>query len=434
MSCSSTVHAIPKWRTCLAHLFPPGARIAGCSLTSHDSCDMLWYFFLAPKTVLFHPIFQSHRFSPGKQWYIPSIWSNCRSLVIFRVLCLSAIDNSKVIGSAFCLGCAVNSSCTILFVEFDWHSVHVSAFLPINFITHCENMWEPFPILALHHHFYPDILDVHSWAWSKKMGTESFQAQISNSSRWVFQVGGALCLFRAHHFWSSHELSTCCSLNAGPKLATQEHPWNVPKESAMKVRSTSFACSFFFFEGCITTWLFLSLFLVYILFTQFFLLHPFWEPWDLSGVGQALAGTIKSKLTRNFRRQRSDPESKQSTGLRVCIVSASAGLVFVAEMTDTMRTTRSRMKVEQNFYVRTFVKVRPFLRVERRLHMLHELHSFGDLQVLCWSFVLLCPSTAMPLQMSLDSLARALAPWYVSFGHWGESLSWSFQWVLFSIV
>eukprot|EP00434_Breviolum_minutum_P019100 symbB.v1.2.016836.t2/scaffold1278.1/size127201/5 len=36
---------------------------------------------------------------------------------------------------------------------------------------------------------------------------------------------------------------------------------------------------------------------------------------------QALAGTIKSKLTRNFRRQRSDPESKQSTGLRVCIVS-----------------------------------------------------------------------------------------------------------------
>lgn len=249
MSCSSTVHAIPKWRTCLAHLFPPGARIAGCSLTSHDSCDMLWYFFLAPKTVLFHPIFQSHRFSPGKQWYIPSIWSNCRSLVIFRVLCLSAIDNSKVIGSAFCLGCAVNSSCTILFVEFDWHSVHVSAFLPINFITHCENMWEPFPILALHHHFYPDILDVHSWAWSKKMGTESFQAQISNSSRWVFQVGGALCLFRAHHFWSSHELSTCCSLNAGPKLATQEHPWNVPKESAMKVRSTSFACSFFFFWG-----------------------------------------------------------------------------------------------------------------------------------------------------------------------------------------
>lgn len=67
----------------------------------------------------------------------------------------------------------------------------------------------------------------------------------------------------------------------------------------------------------------------------------------------------------------------------MCIVSASAGLVFVAEMTDTMRTTRSRMKVEQNFYVRTFVKVRPFLRVERRLHMLHELHSFGDLQVLC---------------------------------------------------
>lgn len=49
-------------------------------------------------------------------------------------------------------------------------------------------------------------------------------------------------------------------------LATQEHPWNVPKESAMKVRSTSFACSFFFLEGCITTWLFLSLFLVYPIF------------------------------------------------------------------------------------------------------------------------------------------------------------------------
>lgn len=245
MSCSSTAHAIPKWRTCLAHLFPLGARIAGCSLTSYDSCDMLWYFFLAQKTVLFHPIFQSHRFSPGKQWYIPSTWSNCRSLVIFRVLCLSAIDNSKVIGSAFCLGCAVNSSCTILFVEFDWHSVHVSAFLPINFITRCENMWEPFPILALHHHFYPDILDVHSWAWSKKVGTELFQTQISNSSRWVFQVGGALCLFRPHHFWSSHELSTCCSLNAGP--LGNEHPWNVPQESAMKVRSTSFACGFLSF-------------------------------------------------------------------------------------------------------------------------------------------------------------------------------------------
>lgn len=231
-------------------------------------------------------------------------------------------------------------------------------------------------------------------------------------------------------------------MNLAPAAASMQarnwQPRNIhgmsPRNQPWKSDQLLLPVVFFFFEGCITTWLFLSLFLVYILFTQFFLLHPFWEPWDLSGVGQALAGTIKSKLTRNFRRQRSDPESKQSTGLRVCIVSASAGLVFVAEMTDTMRTTRSRMKVEQNFYVRTFVKVRPFLRVERRLHMLHELHSFGDLQVLCWSFVLLCPSTAMPLQMSLDSLARALAPWYVSFGHWGESLSWSFQWVLFSIV
>jgi len=36
---------------------------------------------------------------------------------------------------------------------------------------------------------------------------------------------------------------------------------------------------------------------------------------------QALAGTIKSRWTRNFRRQWSDPESKQSKALRVCIVS-----------------------------------------------------------------------------------------------------------------
>ena len=249
MSCSSTVHAIPKWRTCLAHLFPPGARIAGCSLTSHDSCDMLWYFFLAPKTVLFHPIFQSHRFSPGKQWYIPSIWSNCRSLVIFRVLCLSAIDNSKVIGSAFCLGCAVNSSCTILFVEFDWHSVHVSAFLPINFITHCENMWEPFPILALHHHVYPDILDVHSWAWSKKWER--------NHSRHRFPTPRVGCSRLVVRCVYSVPIIFGVPMNLAPAAASmqarnwqpQEHPWNVPKESAMKVRSTSFACSFFFFWG-----------------------------------------------------------------------------------------------------------------------------------------------------------------------------------------
>ena len=69
-----------------------------------------------------------------------------------------------------------------------------------------------------------------------------------------WKVGGALCLFRAHHFWSSHELSTCCGLNAGlfegsSPVGGRANIHGMSPESAMKVRSTSSASSFFFFLG-----------------------------------------------------------------------------------------------------------------------------------------------------------------------------------------
>lgn len=226
--------------------------------------------------------------------------------------------------------------------------------------------------------------------WTQKMWTELVQAQIFPRIRWVFQVGGALCLFRAHHFWSSHELSTCCSLNAG----LLEGCWQprIHQMSAVKVRSPSFACSFLLLRG-VSTWLFLSLFD----FFHFFLLYLFWEPWGSVGRWSGLGWNHQIKVDEELPppMERSRVETVQSFARVYC---ECLGRPCYTEMTDVMRTTRGT-KVEQNFDVRTFVKVRPFLRVERRLHMLHELHSFGDLQVLCWSFVLLCPSTAMPLQM-----------------------------------
>ena len=122
--------------------------------------------------------------------------------------------------------------------------------MSVRFFLSISSPIEPFPILALHHHFYPDILDVHSWAWSKKVGTESFQTQISNSiANLVFQVGGALCLFRAHHFWSSRELSTCCSLNAGPLGNPRNIPGMSPRNQPWKSDQLLFPVVFFFFWG-----------------------------------------------------------------------------------------------------------------------------------------------------------------------------------------
>ena len=136
----------------------------------------------------------------------------------------------------------------------------------------------------------------------------------------------------------------------------QEHPWNVPKESAMKVRSTSFACSFFFLRGVYQ----LGCFSVYFMFTQFFfaasflgtlgpvgsLARPWLEPSNQSWRGTSAAnGAIPSR---------------NSPQVCACALWVPRPALFLSRRWLTPCALQEfRMKVEQNFYVRTFVKVRP---------------------------------------------------------------------------